>query len=216
MFIVGLTGGIGSGKSAVAKCFEKFGITVVDADQVARQVVAAGTPALKQIAQHFGQDVILDDGSLNRPRLRQIVFANPEQRLWLEQLTHPLIRREIDRLVETATGAYVVLESPLLLESGQNRRVNRVLVVDVSEDMQIARAANRDNNNLDQIRAIINAQMSRAQRMAMADDLIDNSGSLESLESQVEQLHQTYLTLATESRGGSFTPGHGIESIDND
>jgi dephospho-CoA kinase len=196
MFTVGLTGGIGSGKSAVAQLFRQHGVTVVDADQAAREVVLPGTPALAKIRAHFGAAVLNDDGSLNRAWLRNAVFAEPEQRQWLEALLHPAIAELIGKALNNAAGSYAILESPLLLETSQHTLVDRVLVVDVSEATQVARAARRDGNDEAQIRAIMDAQISRHERLGRADDIIDNDGPLAALEPAVAALHQRYLALA--------------------
>jgi len=196
LYTIGLTGGIGSGKSAVAHLFRRLGVSVIDADQSARRVVARGMPALQRIAEHFGSDILLADGELDRRQLRQLVFSNPDDRRWLEQLTHPLIRQDIEMQISAATGPYVILESPLLLETSQHQDVQRVLVVDVPESLQIARACRRDDTSEAQIRAIIDSQISRRKRLARADDVIDNSGSLESLSKQVTALHRFYVELA--------------------
>ncbi|WP_066966287.1 dephospho-CoA kinase [Microbulbifer sp. Q7] len=203
MFIIGLTGGIGSGKSAAAARFRHHGVNVVDADQAARVVVEPGRPALDAIAQHFGTGVILPEGGLNRAALRTLVFDNPEERRWLEQLTHPLIREEIISSLaasaETHSARYAILESPLLLETNQSELVQRVCVVDIPEELQLARARARDANSVDQIRKIMAAQLPRAERCAKADDILDNSGSLEFLNAQVDALHQKYVQLATQT-----------------
>ncbi len=196
MFVVGLTGGIGSGKSAVSRCFESLGILVIDADQVAREVVEPGETALTKIAQRFGADILLADGTLDRSRLREIVFAAPRQRDWLEQLLHPLIRERILQQLEASTSPYTVLASPLLLETDQHLLVNHVLVIDVPEAMQIERTMARDNNTEAQVRAILSAQMDRAERISKADDIIDNSGSQAALAPLVERLHRQLITQA--------------------
>ena len=189
---VGLTGGIGSGKSAAAECFAALGVVIVDADIVAREVVAPGQPALQQIAAHFGDQVIAADGSLQRRVLREIVFADPEQRRWLEQLTHPLIAQSIQRQLAASTGPYALLVSPLLLETTQRELVQRVLVIDAPETLQVARTVARDQAQPEQVRQIMAAQMPREQRLAHADDVIVNQGDLEQLRQQVVQLHQQY------------------------
>lgn len=196
MFVLGLTGGIGSGKSAVAACFKKYGIKVVDADIAARKVVEPGMPALQTIAEHFGEHVLQTDGTLDRAALRSIVFNDELQRQWLEQLLHPAIGEWIASEIASATSAYVILESPLLLETEQRKATQRTLVVDVSKELQIERATARDDNSREQIEAIIAAQLPRKERLARADDLIDNSGSLADLESAVNTLHQQYLKIA--------------------
>lgn len=189
---VGLTGGIGSGKSAAAECFAALGVGIVDADIVAREVVAPGQPALQQIAAHFGDQVIAADGSLQRRVLREIVFADPEQRRWLEQLTHPLIAQSIQQQLAASTGPYALLVSPLLLETTQRELVQRVLVIDAPETLQVARTVARDQAQPEQVRQIMAAQMPREQRLAHADDVIVNQGDLEQLRQQVVQLHQQY------------------------
>lgn len=196
MFVLGLTGGIGSGKSAVAACFKKYGIKVVDADIAARKVVEPGMPALQAIAQHFGEQILQADGTLDRAALRSIVFNDEQQRLWLEQLLHPAIAEWIAAELTSATSAYAILESPLLLETDQRKSTQRALVVDVSKELQIERATARDENSREQIEAIIAAQLPREERLARADDVIDNSGSLADLESAVNTLHQQYLKIA--------------------
>ncbi len=197
MFVLGLTGGIGSGKSAVAACFKEHGIKVVDADIAARKVVEPGMPALQAIAEHFGDQVIQADGTMDRAVLRSIVFNDEQQRHWLEQLLHPVIGEWIAAELASATSPYAILESPLLLETEQRKSTQRALVVDVSKELQIERATARDNNSREQIEAIIAAQLPREERIARADDVIDNSGSLEDLQKAVEILHQQYLDIAT-------------------
>ena len=193
--IVGLTGGIGSGKSTVARAFGERGIGWVDADDVAREVVAPGEPALAEIRNRFGDGVITDDGTLNRAALRQIVFDAPEERQWLEQLTHPIIR---ERLVATLhrlqSGAspYALLVSPLLFESGQAALVERTIVVDVPTDMQLSRTLQRDGVSEANVRAILKAQMSREARLAKADDIIDNSRDIGHMKQQVARLDRAY------------------------
>ncbi|KPQ24959.1 MAG: dephospho-CoA kinase [Halomonas sp. HL-48] len=193
--IVGLTGGIGSGKSTVARAFGERGIGWVDADDVAREVVAPGEPALAKIRDRFGALVITDDGSLDRAALRQIVFEAPEERQWLEQLTHPIIR---ERLVTTlqrlqsGSSHYALLVSPLLFESGQAALVERTIVVDVPTDMQLSRTLQRDGVSEANVRAILKAQMSREARLAKADDIIDNSRDIAHMKQQVARLDRAY------------------------
>lgn len=200
MFVLGVTGGIGSGKSAVTARFEKLGIKVVDADVAARTVVQAGQPALAQIAEKFGQGILLDNGELDRAALRKIVFENPQERKWLESLTHPLIREEIIQGLQTATSPYVILVSPLLIESGQFHLTNRILVVDVPEEVQVSRTCARDNNDAAQVQSIIEAQIPRQQRLQHADDVIENTLGFEKLDATVAQLHEQYLSLAAASQ----------------
>lgn len=196
MLVVGVTGGIGSGKTAATDRFQALGITVVDADLASRVIVEPGRPALAAIGEHFGPGIIAADGTLDRRALRDIVFANPEERKWLERLTHPLIAQEIIRQIQASQSPYTVLASPLLLESGQSRMAQRVLVIDVPEDVQIARTASRDNTDASSVKAIIAAQMKRQDRLAKADDVIVNDQSLEQLHRAVDALHQQYLDMA--------------------
>lgn len=196
-FVVGLTGGIGSGKSAVSDLFAKLGIDVVDADIVAREVVAPGQPALKEIVNRFGQTILTQDGALDRPKLRQIVFDHSAHKQWLDNLLHPAIRKAMNEQLAQSTTPYVIFSVPLLVENQLDAMANRVLVVDCDEDTQLARALRRDNSNEDTIRAIMAAQATRPQRLAKADDVIDNNGSLSALPAVVEKLHQKYLKLAS-------------------
>ncbi|WP_445012076.1 dephospho-CoA kinase [Vreelandella stevensii] len=196
--IIGLTGGIGSGKSTVARAFGELGVGWVDADDIAREVVMPGEPALAAIAQRFGQQILDADGGLNRAALRQIVFSDPEQRRWLESETHPRIRERLQlRLKALALNSpYVLLVSPLLFESGQDALAQRTLVVDVPEELQLSRTLARDGVSEAQVRAILAAQLSRQERLGRAHDVIDNSGSLEHLQHQVVTLHRRYCTIA--------------------
>jgi dephospho-CoA kinase len=197
-WILGLTGGIGSGKSAAAQCFVDLGVHLVDADNAARWVVEPGRPALAQIAEHFGPSVLQADGTLNRSALRELIFKDPQQRVWLESLLHPLIREEIRQYLARAESAYAILVSPLLLETSQHQMVQRVLVIDVPESVQIERTVVRDKTNEEQVRAILKAQASRDERLSRADDVIVNDRDPAWLKSEVERLHHFYLTL----RGG--------------
>ncbi|WP_336269026.1 MULTISPECIES: dephospho-CoA kinase [Vreelandella] len=196
--IIGLTGGIGSGKSTVARAFETLGAASVDADDVAREIVLPGEPALLAIKNRFGDQVMHQDGTLNRVVLRDIIFKDPEQRLWLESVTHPKIReRLLQHLAQLKTqGApYVLLVSPLLFESGQNSLANRAVVVDVPQALQLSRTQQRDGVSESQVHAILAAQLSREQRLAQADDVIDNSGDHASMMEQVVRLDQRYRQL---------------------
>ncbi|TDL96270.1 dephospho-CoA kinase [Stutzerimonas stutzeri ATCC 17588 = LMG 11199] len=197
-WILGLTGGIGSGKSAVAEQFASLGVHMVDADQAARWVVEPGRPALLQIAQHFGDGVLLPTGELNRAALRERIFADPAERQWLERLLHPLIRSEIADHLARADSPYAIMVSPLLIESVQYRTVDRVLVVDVPEVLQIARTVARDQASEEQVRAILKVQAAREERLRHADDVLVNDRDLSWLRSEVERLHHFYLQL----RGG--------------
>ena len=199
MFVVGITGGIGSGKTAVTDHLETLDIAVVDADKAARVVVEPGKPALDEIAAHFGSEILLDDGALNRAALREVVFNDSSQRKILEGITHPRIREEIARQLSAATSPYVVLSSPLLLESGQNSFADYVVVVDVPEELQVARTSARDNNDPTLVRKIMAAQLSRTDRITRGDEVIDNRGSLDELREQVDALHQRLLSRAGRS-----------------
>lgn len=196
MLIVGLTGGIGSGKTAVSDMFASKGITIVDADVVSRIVVEPGTEALGKIEEHFGPEVITADGQLNRPALRQLVFQSVDERKWLESLLHPLIAQEIMRQLQASESPYTMLVSPLLLEAGQYQMVNRILVVDAPETAQVERTIVRDDTNEAGVKAIIAAQMTREERTGKADDVILNDKDLDHLASEVERLHQSYLSQA--------------------
>ena len=201
MFVVGITGGIGSGKSAVTDHLETLRITVVDADKVARVVVEPGTPGLAAIAEHFGEDILLADGRLDRAALRNIVFDNPDERKVLEGITHPRIRDEISRQLSEANSPYVVLSSPLLLESGQNTFADYVVVVDVPEEVQLTRTMARDNNSEALVKQIMAAQLDRKTRLSRADTSIMNDGSLEALYERVKKLHEDLLARAAAASG---------------
>jgi dephospho-CoA kinase len=205
-WILGLTGGIGSGKTAASDYLASKGISIVDSDMIAREIVQPGQPAWLAIREHFGEQAIQgsgpQQGQLDRAWLRQQVFADPSQRQWLEQLTHPLIRQRTLASLQAATSTYVVLVSPLLLESGQKTLVQRVLVIDVPTDVQEQRAGLRDGNSPEQIRAIIAAQISRAERLQQADDIVDNSATPQHLQQQLDNLHQQYLALASKHKNG--------------
>ena len=199
-YIVGLTGGIGSGKSTVASAFAALGITVVDADDIAREVVLPGSAALAAITARFGADCLLADGSLDRAALRRIVFREPAERQWLEQLLHPLIRQRLQALLAAASSPYALLVSPLLLETNQRQLCQRVIVVDVPESVQLERASRRDNSNRADIERIMAAQMPRQQRLAQADAVIDNSGANSDIATAVEPVHRQLLQWATAQR----------------
>lgn len=188
--IVGLTGGIGSGKTAVSTLFEKLGIDVVDADLCSRIVVEKGKPALQAIQAHFGSDILNSDATLNRAELRKKIFADTKERIWLEQLLHPLIYNELEAQLQKSTSPYTILVSPLLIESGQNNLCQQVIVVDVPENIQIERTAQRDNNSREQVESIIAAQTPRAERLSIANEIIENTGTLDSLEKKVIALHK--------------------------
>lgn len=194
--VIGLTGGIGSGKSTIADFFTNLGITVIDADAIARALVEPGQAALQELAASFGEQCINADGRLDRAWLRDRVFADETRRHRLEAILHPRIRMEISRLIMAADTPYCVVVIPLLLETQQGDLVDRVLVVDCTEDRQLARASARDGSRREQVQAIMAAQASRAQRLAIADDVITNDGTLDELREQVRLLHEKYLALA--------------------
>jgi dephospho-CoA kinase len=194
--VVGITGGIGSGKSAVTDYLETKGITVVDADKVARVVVEPGTSGLAAITEHFGGDILLPDGTLDRAALRKIVFDKPDERKVLEGITHPLIREEIARQLSEAGSPYVVLASPLLLESGQSSFADYVVVVDVPESVQLSRTMTRDDNSEQLVKSIMAVQLDRETRLARADTSISNEGTLEELHTRVDALHTDLLRRA--------------------
>lgn len=195
-YIIGLTGGIGSGKTAVSDRFEKLGITIVDADIASRAVVEPGRPALTKISGKFGPQILLADGSLDRAALRKEIFANPESKQWLEQLLHPLIGEEIFNGLINAPGPYAILVSPLLVEAGQDVLCQRICVVDVPEEIQLERTMVRDDNDAEQVKAIMASQASRQQRLEKASDIIENWHGFTELDQRVEQLHQEYQALA--------------------
>lgn len=195
--VVGLTGGIGSGKSAAAEIFRAFGIEVIDADALAREVVEPGQPALSDIATHFGKELLAADGSLDRAALRKIVFTNPDEKKWLENLLHPLIAELLQRRLIATTSPYAILESPLLLETEQHKLVERVLVIDASEETQMARAMARDGSDEAVIRSIIASQIDRAKRVQLADDLVSNEQGLEQLKENIEALHNKYMGMVS-------------------
>ena len=195
--VVGVTGGIGSGKTAATDLFAARGITVVDADLASRVIMQPGKPALAAVAEHFGDHLILEDGHLDRAALRKLVFADEQARHWLEQLTHPLIGEEILSQLAASQSPYTILSSPLLLEAGQSELADLVVVVDVPEELQLARTIARDANDEAQVRRIMAAQLSREARLGGADRVIDNSGSLAQLEEQVAALHQDFLVISS-------------------
>ncbi|MGL5726477.1 MAG: dephospho-CoA kinase [Plesiomonas sp.] len=212
-YTVAITGGIGSGKTTVANLFAQHGITLVDADIVAREVVEVGSPALGSIVAHFGTQVQLPDGSLNRAVLREIVFADPQQQAWLNQLLHPLISQTMQHQLAAVTSPYALWVVPLLVENNLCGLADRVLVIDVSPDTQIKRTLLRDKVSEQQVKHILRAQASRSERLAVADDIIDNDcnalsapislqrvnqDALDALSTQVSLLHQKYLELAAQ------------------
>jgi dephospho-CoA kinase len=203
--IVGLTGGIGSGKTTVANLFAAFGIALVDADIVARAVVAPGQPALTAIAQHFGADYILADGNLNRALLRQAIFSDGAAKIWLDQLLHPLIRQQIITQLQQATSAYVLLVAPLLIENGLTALIDQLLVVDLDPNTQVIRTTQRDQVSSEQVMSIMAAQCDRSKRLELADQIIHNDQGPEALPQKVAELHQIYLAMAAEKLAKSLT-----------
>lgn len=199
-YVVGVTGGIGSGKSTVCEEFAALGAPVIDTDQVARAVVAPGTPGLAAVVAAFGQDILNDQGELDRRRMRQQVFANPALRQQLEAILHPLIRAGTQEKIDAAGYPYCLVCIPLLVERGGVNRVDRVLVIDVPEAVQIARVIARDELTASEAAAIMQSQASREQRAAVANDMLENSGPLSALRPQIAALHARYLQLAQAAR----------------
>ena len=196
--VVGLTGGIGSGKSAAAEEFQRLGATVVDTDAIARELTEAGGAAMPHIQALFGAAFVAPGGAMDRKAMRDRVFADPAAKQALEGLLHPMIRAEAERRIASATGAYVVYVVPLLIESKEpRRRAERILVIDAPEEVQVARVASRSGLAAAEVRAIMGAQASRAERLAAADDVIDNAGTLQALRDQVRALHSRYVKIST-------------------
>lgn len=193
---VGLTGGIASGKSTAAKFFGALGVPIIDTDQLARDVVEPGQPPLERLVERFGAGILTEDGHLDRPALRNIVFSDPKARADLEALTHPAIGAAVEAKSNELGGIYQILVLPLLVEKNLGSQLNRVLVVDCDEELQIRRLQTRDGSTLEQARAILNAQASRTSRLKAAHDVIKNEGDMSAVREQVEQLHARYLELA--------------------
>ena len=199
---IGLTGGIASGKSTAAQRFSELGVPVIDADVAARAVVAPGTEGLSQVVARFGPGVLAGNGELNRSALRELIFANPDMRRDLEKILHPLIRADMDRRARAAVGPYLLMAIPLLVESGSRDRVDRILVVDLDEAVQLQRVMARDGSTLDQARAILASQSSRSARLAAADDVLLNTGTVRDLRQAVDGLHEGYMRLAADRGSG--------------
>ncbi|MCE3238998.1 MAG: coaE 1 [Gammaproteobacteria bacterium] len=193
MFTIGLTGGIGSGKSTVADLFKKKGITIIDADHIAHDLTQPGQICFNKIVEIFGKSILLSNKNLDRAQLRRIIFADPAKRQWLEQLLHPLIRAEMQRLILNADSPYCIAVIPLLLETAPNPIIQRILVIDAPEEQQIARCMTRDHLSEKEIKAIMQTQVTRKQRLAAADDIIHNHNTFAELLPQVEKLHHFYL-----------------------
>jgi dephospho-CoA kinase len=193
---IGLTGGIASGKSTVEQRFRELGIPVINADDSARAVVAQGEPGLAAVIAHFGSRMLTPQGELDRRALRSLIFADPKSRQELEAILHPLIRSDMDRRILESEGAYIVLSIPLLIEGGGRDRVDRVLLIDADESLQLERLMSRDAVGAEEARATLGAQASRAARLQGADDVIENAGSVSELRQAVDRIHQRYLELA--------------------
>ena len=196
MYIVGLTGGIGSGKTTISHFFLNNNIEVINSDTISREVVQPGTNALAKIEERFGAEILTESRVLNRPRMRSIIFKDDDQKVWLENLLHPLIRDAISLSIAHAKSDYVVLESPLLLETDQHKLVDRILVVDISPETQLERTLSRDGGSKDTIKSIIDSQLTRSERLNRADDVINNEQDIQSVRSEFESIHENYLILA--------------------
>lgn len=199
-FVVALTGGIASGKTLVSEAFAGLGVPIIDTDVIAHDIVEPGQPALLEIRESFGEDVIDDTGRLNRPYLRSLIFSKPNERRKLESILHPKIRQSAMDAVAKVTSDYCVLVIPLLVEKGAYPNVDRVLVVDTSNEVQIKRLMQRDNCSLEQAQLALKSQASREQRLKIADDVLDNSGAPGQVREKVTDLHKKYLQLATRGR----------------
>ncbi len=200
VFRVGLTGGIASGKSTAAKFFGALGVPILDSDQIARDVVEPGQPPLERLVERFGASILTADGHLDRPALRDIVFSDPRARADLEALTHPAIGAALEARSATAGGPYQILVIPLLVEKHLGSQVDRVLVVDCDETLQISRLRSRDGSTLEQVRSILDAQASRSTRLKAANDIITNEADMSAVQNQVATLHARYLALAGQPR----------------
>ena len=199
MYVVAITGGIGSGKTTVANQFAALGIEVVDADLIAREVVAPGTPALAAIVNHFGAEMLTEQGLLDRRALRERIFSDPAAKFWLNALLHPIIRSEMLRQCAAVSSPYCLLVVPLLVENRLTELADRVLVIDVDEATQIERTCRRDGVSREQAQAILASQANRSERLAMADDVLDNqSGTTETIRERILALHETYLAFASQ------------------
>ena len=194
-WILGLTGGIGSGKSAISAMFKELGIQVVDADIVAREVVEPGSTGLEKITEHFGEEILTTDGSLDRAKLRAIIFADESQKQWLNNLLHPLIRESMLAQLQQATSQYVILVAPLLFENGLDQFCDHTLLIDVPVEVQITRTTARDNISIELTKQIIASQMPRADKQQKATDTLDNNRLLSEVKIDVQKLHEKYLTL---------------------
>lgn len=194
--IIGLTGGIGSGKTTAANIFAELGIELVDADIVAREVVAIGTSGLAQIVDYFGSEILNPDASLNRSMLRERIFSEPAEREWINALLHPMIRTEMLKQLDNTQSPYSILIAPLLFENGLDRLVHRTLLIDISPEQQRNRTMFRDSVPAQQVQSIIDSQASREDKLSKADDVIDNHGKISALRSKIIALHNNYLKLS--------------------
>ncbi len=198
MFLIGLTGGIASGKTLVSDAFKELGVPVIDADIIAREVVAKGSTGLTQLVEHFGDGILNDKQELDRAQLRQIIFSDPEHRKTVDGLLHPLIRKRSDEKIKQAAQQehpYAIYAVPLLIETNQQDRFDRILVVDVPTETQVTRLMKRDGGSKEKAEAILNAQATREERLSVADDVIDNNGSIDDTVKRVKELHEQYLNL---------------------
>lgn len=192
-YIVALSGGIASGKSTIAHLFAQLGVPIIDADIIARQVVEVGTPALEQITKHFSQEILLENGELDRSQLREIIFNNDHERLWLNNLLHPIIAQETQKQFAQQTKPYVIWVVPLLIENNLHQLADRVLMIDIPEALQLERLINRDRISESLAKKMVATQVCLTDRLAFADDIIVNDGDLESLKIQVDNLYKQYL-----------------------
>lgn len=195
-FTVGLTGGIGSGKSTIANLFAELGVDIIDTDEIARALTGRGQPAISKIAEQFGTDVIQSDGALDRERMRAVAFSDSKAREALQNILHPLIRAQVQRRLSETDAPYAIVVVPLLVESRNYKFADRILVVDCSEEKQIERVMRRSGLERGQVSAIMATQASRSDRLAAADDVVSNEGEISALRAKVQQLHEKYLTLA--------------------
>lgn len=189
---IGLTGGIGSGKTTACEIFTELGVPVIDADIIAHELVKPGMPALEEIIRIFGEEVISNDGTLDRKIIRDKVFANNLDRKKLENILHPAVYKEISAQVENINSRYCIISIPLLLETGASKTVDRILVIDVPREQQLERASNRDKTDKNDINAIIDSQISRKDRLSAADDIVDNNGDINDLRKKIYELHEFY------------------------
>lgn len=196
MLAVGITGGIGSGKSAAADRFSELGVPIIDADVIARQIVEPGRPACRKVIDAFGDEVASDDGGLNRAKLRKIIFSEPEKKTLLENILHPEIHAEILRQIAELSTPYTIVVIPLLAESKRQYPLDRILVIDAPAELQVSRVSARDDQSESEVKRVIQLQSSRPDRLAIADDVIENTGSLQSLRNSVDALHEKYLAIA--------------------